>query len=78
MARCGERRHTMASSLGQLPVTADNVQEAIRLMYGQSNPDPAATQAASRWLSAAKASPQAWDFLWVLLMPDKCPKCPLM
>ncbi|XP_043203803.1 importin-13-like isoform X2 [Amphibalanus amphitrite] len=70
-ARCGERRHTMASSLGQLPVTADNVQEAIRLMYGQSNPDPAATQAASRWLSAAKASPQAWDFLWVLLMPDK-------
>ena len=61
----------MASSPGQLPVTVDNIQEAIRLMYGQTNPDPAATQAASRWLSAAKTSPEAWDFLWMLLMPDK-------
>ena len=62
---------TMASDLGQLPVTADNIQEAIRLMYGQANPNPEATQAASRWLTAAKASPQAWDFLWMLLTPDK-------
>ena len=61
----------MASDMAQLPVTADNIQQAIRLMYGQANPNPEATQAASRWLTAAKASPQAWDFLWVLLMPDK-------
>ena len=65
----------MASDMAQLPVTADNIQQAVRLMYGQANPNPEATQAASRWLTAAKASPQAWDFLWVLLMPDKVSHC---
>ncbi|XP_037091028.1 importin-13-like [Pollicipes pollicipes] len=59
----------MASELGQLPVTLANVREAIRQLYGSANPE--AMQAASRWLTDAKVSPQAWDFAWELLTSDK-------
>ncbi|KAL0966281.1 hypothetical protein UPYG_G00293330 [Umbra pygmaea] len=55
-----------------LELTEENVQSALHQLY--YDPDMEHKNMAQKWLSQAQSSPQAWQFCWSLLSPDKPPE----
>lgn len=53
-------------------ITEKDIEEAILKLY--YDPNPAIKDAAQRWLFSVQRSPQAWQFAWDLLVPNKCPE----
>ncbi|XP_071841095.1 importin-13-like [Apostichopus japonicus] len=57
---------------GQAGVTEKTIEEAILKLY--YDPNPAVKDVAQRWLFAVQRSPEAWQFAWELLVPNKRPE----
>ncbi|XP_075876883.1 importin-13-like [Nelusetta ayraudi] len=56
----------------ELELTVENVESALYQLY--FDPDMQHKNVAQKWLTLAQASPQAWNFCWALLGPDKLPE----
>ncbi|KAJ8277862.1 hypothetical protein GJAV_G00080980 [Gymnothorax javanicus] len=52
--------------------TVENVEKALHQLYYDPNIDN--KNLAQKWLMQAQVSPQAWQFCWALLSPDKVPE----
>ncbi|TSN30182.1 Importin-13 [Bagarius yarrelli] len=52
--------------------TVDNVEKALHQLYYDPNIEN--KNLAQKWLMQAQISPQAWQFCWALLSPDKVPE----
>ncbi|KAF7690146.1 hypothetical protein HF521_011950 [Silurus meridionalis] len=52
--------------------TVENVEKALHQLYYDPNIEN--KNLAQKWLMQAQISPQAWQFCWVLLSPDKVPE----
>lgn len=52
--------------------TVEAVERALQQLY--YDPDMGKKNVAQKWLSEAQASPQAWQFCWDLLRPEKVPE----
>ncbi|KAK6484382.1 importin-13 [Huso huso] len=55
-----------------LDFTVENVEKALHQLYYDPNIEN--KNLAQKWLMQAQVSPQAWQFSWVLLSPDKVPE----
>ncbi|KAJ8376323.1 hypothetical protein SKAU_G00069030 [Synaphobranchus kaupii] len=55
-----------------LDFTVENVEKALHQLYYDPNIDN--KNLAQKWLMQAQVSPQAWQFCWALLSPDKVPE----
>ncbi|CAB1326473.1 unnamed protein product [Coregonus sp. 'balchen'] len=58
--------------LVSLELTVENVETALQQLY--YDPDMEHKNVAQKWLTQAQTSPQAWQFCWPLLSPDKLPE----
>ncbi|KAJ8388429.1 hypothetical protein AAFF_G00133050 [Aldrovandia affinis] len=67
---------TTGSRITQTPdsldFTVENVEKALHQLYYDPNIDN--KNLAQKWLMQAQVSPQAWQFCWALLSPDKVPE----
>ncbi|XP_041133806.1 importin-13-like isoform X4 [Polyodon spathula] len=61
-----------AQSPDSLDFTVENVEKALHQLYYDPNIEN--KNLAQKWLMQAQVSPQAWQFSWVLLCPDKVPE----
>ncbi|XP_066548445.1 importin-13 [Amia ocellicauda] len=61
-----------AQSPDSLEFTVENVEKALHQLYYDPNIEN--KNLAQKWLMQAQVSPQAWQFCWVLLSPDKVPE----
>uniref|UniRef100_A0A672TA16 Importin-13 n=1 Tax=Sinocyclocheilus grahami TaxID=75366 RepID=A0A672TA16_SINGR len=52
--------------------TVENVEKALHQLYYDPNIEN--KNLAQKWLMQAQVSPQAWQFCWVLLRPEKVPE----
>ncbi|KAL4656030.1 importin-13-like [Arapaima gigas] len=52
--------------------TVENVEKALHQLY--YDPDIENKNVAQKWLMQAQVSPQAWQFCWALLSPEKVPE----
>uniref|UniRef100_A0A8C7SNX2 Importin-13 n=1 Tax=Oncorhynchus mykiss TaxID=8022 RepID=A0A8C7SNX2_ONCMY len=52
--------------------TVENVEKALHQLYYDPNIEN--KNLAQKWLMQAQVSPQAWQFCWALLCPDKVPE----
>ncbi|XP_041967527.1 importin-13 isoform X2 [Alosa sapidissima] len=52
--------------------TVENVEKALHQLYYDPNIEN--KNLAQKWLMQAQVSPQAWQFCWALLSPDKVPE----
>lgn len=59
----------MAGALAGIELNAANVEQAVLQFYQSS-----ATQETHQWLTLAQISPQAWNFSWELIQPEKSPE----
>uniref|UniRef100_H3CZV4 Importin-13 n=1 Tax=Tetraodon nigroviridis TaxID=99883 RepID=H3CZV4_TETNG len=55
-----------------LDFTVENVEKALHQLY--YDPDIENKNLAQKWLMQAQVSPQAWQFCWALLSPEKVPE----
>uniref|UniRef100_A0A3Q2TWA6 Importin-13 n=1 Tax=Fundulus heteroclitus TaxID=8078 RepID=A0A3Q2TWA6_FUNHE len=62
----------IASTPDALDFTVDNVEKALHQLYYDPNIEN--KNLAQKWLMQAQVSPQAWQFCWALLSPDKVPE----
>ncbi|KAF7705936.1 importin-13 [Silurus meridionalis] len=62
----------MSSSSEPTEFTVEAVERALQQLY--YDPDMVQKNVAQKWLAQAQASPQAWQFCWALLSPDKVPE----
>ncbi|XP_019752676.1 importin-13 isoform X1 [Hippocampus comes] len=62
----------IANTQDALDFTVENVEKALHQLYYDPNIDN--KNLAQKWLMQAQVSPQAWQFCWALLSPDKVPE----
>ncbi|KPP75383.1 importin-13-like, partial [Scleropages formosus] len=62
----------ISQSAESLDFTVENVEKALHQLYYDPNIDN--KNLAQKWLMQAQVSPQAWQFCWALLSPDKVPE----
>ncbi|XP_070563307.1 importin-13-like [Ptychodera flava] len=53
-------------------ITVENIEKAIHQLY--YDPNLANKDTAQKWLITAQRAPQAWQYCWILLNPDKPPE----
>ncbi|XP_071058948.1 importin-13-like isoform X3 [Pseudochaenichthys georgianus] len=62
----------IAATPDNLDFTVENVEKALHQLYYDPNIEN--KNLAQKWLMQAQVSPQAWQFCWSLLSPDKVPE----
>eukprot|EP00064_Thunnus_orientalis_P014280 superscaffoldBa00002462_g14322 len=62
----------IAATPDALDFTVENVEKALHQLYYDPNIEN--KNLAQKWLMQAQVSPQAWQFCWALLSPDKVPE----
>ncbi|XP_061635403.1 importin-13-like isoform X2 [Phyllopteryx taeniolatus] len=62
----------IATTPDALDFTVENVEKALHQLYYDPNIDN--KNLAQKWLMQAQVSPQAWQFCWALLSPEKVPE----
>ncbi|KAI3368319.1 hypothetical protein L3Q82_008027 [Scortum barcoo] len=62
----------IAATPEALDFTVENVEKALHQLYYDPNIEN--KNLAQKWLMQAQVSPQAWQFCWALLSPDKVPE----
>ncbi|KAG7228953.1 hypothetical protein INR49_008731 [Caranx melampygus] len=62
----------IAATPDALDFTVENVEKALHQLYYDPNIEN--KNLAQKWLMQAQVSPQAWQFCWALLSPEKVPE----
>uniref|UniRef100_A0A673Z7X4 Importin-13 n=1 Tax=Salmo trutta TaxID=8032 RepID=A0A673Z7X4_SALTR len=62
----------IATTPDALDFTVENVEKGLHQLYYDPNIEN--KNLAQKWLMQAQVSPQAWQFCWALLSPDKVPE----